>query len=128
MPASLKRTRQMPSRPGGMRQRCPQATQRMRSSGSFSARAGAASRVSVARTSPSGVDVGMTARTQGNYGLDGPLDRGEDKAKLEMAVKPGVPAPNLAPRMGSEDLREKGGVTYRELRTRSLLNRCDSPR
>lgn len=26
------------------------------------------------------------------------------------------------------DLREKGGVTYRELRARSLLNKCDSPR
>lgn len=45
-----------------------------------------------------------------------------------MAVKPGVPAPNLAPRMGLDDLREKGGVTYRELQTRSLLNKCDSPR
>ena len=45
-----------------------------------------------------------------------------------MAFRRGVPAPNLAPRMGAEDLREKGGVTYRELRTRSLLNRCDSPR
>ena len=30
--------------------------------------------------------------------------------------------------MGQEDLREKGGVTYRELRARSLLNKCDSPR
>ena len=42
--------------------------------------------------------------------------------------RPGVPAPNLAPRMGQEDLRVKGGVTYRELRARSLLNKCDSPR
>jgi DNA repair photolyase len=42
--------------------------------------------------------------------------------------RPGVPAPNLAPLMGQEDLREKGGVTYRELRARSLLNKCDSPR
>lgn len=42
--------------------------------------------------------------------------------------RPGVPAPSLAPLMGREDLREKGGVTYRELRARSLLNRCDSPR
>ncbi len=41
--------------------------------------------------------------------------------------RPGVPAPNLAPRMGG-DLREKGGVTYRELRARSLLNKCDVPR
>jgi DNA repair photolyase len=30
--------------------------------------------------------------------------------------------------MGQEDLREKGGVTYRELRARSLLNKCDAPR
>jgi DNA repair photolyase len=45
-----------------------------------------------------------------------------------MSVKPGVPAPNLAGRMGEEDLREQGGVTYRELRSRSLLNKCDSPR
>src|SRR5688572_15147589 len=45
-----------------------------------------------------------------------------------MAIRPGVPAPNLAPLMGQEDLRRKGGVTYRELQSRSLLNRCDSPR
>jgi DNA repair photolyase len=30
--------------------------------------------------------------------------------------------------MAQEDLREKGGVTYRELRARSLLNKCDAPR
>jgi DNA repair photolyase len=45
-----------------------------------------------------------------------------------MPIKPGVPAPNLAARMGQDDVREQGGVTYRELRSRSLLNRCDSPR
>jgi DNA repair photolyase len=45
-----------------------------------------------------------------------------------MRLRPGVPAPNLAPRMGQEPLRERGGVQYRELRSRSLLNRCDSPR
>jgi DNA repair photolyase len=45
-----------------------------------------------------------------------------------MALRPGVPAPNLAPLMGQEPLRERGGVQYRELRARSLLNRCDSPR
>jgi len=45
-----------------------------------------------------------------------------------MPIKPGVPAPNLAARMGAEDVREQGGVTYRELRSRSLLNKCDSPR
>jgi len=45
-----------------------------------------------------------------------------------MPIKPGVPAPSLALRMGTDDLRERGGVTYRELRSRSLLNRCDAPR
>ena len=30
--------------------------------------------------------------------------------------------------MGRDDLRERGGVTYRELRARALLNKCDSPR
>jgi hypothetical protein len=45
-----------------------------------------------------------------------------------MPIKPGVPAPNLAPRMGEDDLSARGGVTYRELRSRSLLNRCVSPR
>ena len=30
--------------------------------------------------------------------------------------------------MGETDLREQGGVTYRELRSRSLLNKCVSPR
>jgi DNA repair photolyase len=42
--------------------------------------------------------------------------------------RPGVPAPSLADRMGEEVLREQGGVEYRELRSRSLLNRCTSPR
>jgi DNA repair photolyase len=41
---------------------------------------------------------------------------------------PGVPAPNLAPLMGTEVLRDRGGVQYLELTTRSLVNRCDSPR
>jgi DNA repair photolyase len=45
-----------------------------------------------------------------------------------MPVRPGVPAPSLAARMGMEDLGEKGGVTYRELRTRSLVNRCSADR
>lgn len=43
-------------------------------------------------------------------------------------IRPGVPAPNLLPLMGREDLREQGGVRYRSLQARSLLNRCDSPR
>src|SRR5687768_15721054 len=30
--------------------------------------------------------------------------------------------------MGSETVRERGGVSYREIQARSLLNRCDSPR
>src|SRR4029079_8371800 len=42
--------------------------------------------------------------------------------------RPGVPAPNLLPLMGREDLRERGGVRYRSLEARSLLNRCDAPR
>ena len=42
--------------------------------------------------------------------------------------RPGVPAPNLLRLMGQEDLREHGGVHYRSLQARSLLNRCDSPR
>ena len=45
-----------------------------------------------------------------------------------MPFSPGIPAPNLAARMGVETLRERGGVEYRELRARSLLNRCDAPR
>jgi DNA repair photolyase len=43
-------------------------------------------------------------------------------------LRPGVPAPNLAPLIGSSTLVERGGVAYRPLETRSLLNRCDSPR
>src|SRR5258708_26485414 len=42
--------------------------------------------------------------------------------------RPGLPAPHLAPLMGQAALSERGGVTYRELQTRSLLNRCESPR
>lgn len=42
-------------------------------------------------------------------------------------IRPGVPAPSLASRMGQEDLRAKGGVTYRELQARSLINKCDAP-
>ncbi|MFI5182959.1 MAG: radical SAM protein [Vicinamibacteria bacterium] len=43
-------------------------------------------------------------------------------------IRPGVPAPSLAPLMGTVPLRERGDVVYRELRARSLLNRCSSPR
>jgi DNA repair photolyase len=43
-------------------------------------------------------------------------------------IRPGVPAPNLAPRLGQEVVRARGGVEYRELKARSLVNRCDSPR
>src|SRR6266571_6912832 len=43
-------------------------------------------------------------------------------------VRSGVPAPNLRPLMGTAVLRERGGVRYHELESRSLLNRCDSPR
>ena len=45
-----------------------------------------------------------------------------------MAFRPGVAAPSLALRMSEDTLRERGGVEYRELRSRSLLNRCVSPR
>jgi DNA repair photolyase len=40
----------------------------------------------------------------------------------------GVPAPSLARRMGLDDVRARGGVRYRELQARSLVNRCSSPR
>jgi DNA repair photolyase len=40
---------------------------------------------------------------------------------------PGIPAPSLAPLMGQEVTREQGGVRYRTLTTRSLVNRCTSP-
>jgi DNA repair photolyase len=43
-------------------------------------------------------------------------------------IRSGVAAPNLRPRIGREVLRERSGVTYHELETRSLVNRCDSPR
>lgn len=43
-------------------------------------------------------------------------------------ILPGIPAPHLAPRLGKEVLRERGGVVYRQLETRSLVSRCDSPR
>jgi DNA repair photolyase len=60
--------------------------------------------------------------------LEGRLDRGEEKAKYGVMIVPGVAAPNLRSRIGQESLREREGVVYRELRTRSLVNRCDSPR
>jgi DNA repair photolyase len=41
-------------------------------------------------------------------------------------IHPGVPAPALAPLLGQEPLREKGGVVYLELETRSLVGRCTS--
>ena len=45
-----------------------------------------------------------------------------------MPKRPGVPAPGLAPRMGESTVRERGGVEYRELRSRSLVNKCSAPR
>jgi len=44
------------------------------------------------------------------------------------AARPGVPAPSLRARMAQEPFRERGGVRYLELRSRSLLNRCVSDR
>jgi DNA repair photolyase len=41
-------------------------------------------------------------------------------------IRPGVPAPALAPLLGQEPIREKGGVVYLELETRSLVGRCTS--
>jgi DNA repair photolyase len=43
-------------------------------------------------------------------------------------ILPGVPAPSLASRIGRDVVRERSGVVYRELETRSLVNKCDSPR
>jgi len=40
----------------------------------------------------------------------------------------GIPAPSMAPRLGREVLRDRGGVEYRALATRSLVNRCVSKR
>src|SRR4249919_981093 len=42
-------------------------------------------------------------------------------------IRAGVPAPSLRPLMGGL-VREHGGVSYHELASRSLLNRCTSPR
>ena len=43
-------------------------------------------------------------------------------------IRAGVPAPNLAPLLGLDTLARHGDVEYRALETRSLLNRCTSPR
>jgi len=43
-------------------------------------------------------------------------------------VRPGVPAPSLAPLLGTDLVRERGGVRYHELAARSLVGRCTSPR
>jgi DNA repair photolyase len=56
------------------------------------------------------------------------LTRGRIKSEYRPVIRPGVPAPNLASRLGQEVVRERSGVEYRELETRSLVNRCDSPR
>src|SRR5438045_2069047 len=42
-------------------------------------------------------------------------------------AREGVPAPSLAARIGRDVVRERGGVRYLELRTRSLVNKCSSP-
>ena len=41
-----------------------------------------------------------------------------------MPCRAGVPAPNLAARMAPVRFHERGGVSYRTLESRSLLNRC----
>jgi DNA repair photolyase len=43
-------------------------------------------------------------------------------------VRPGVPAPSLAPLLGADAVREHGGVRYHALEARSLVGRCTSPR
>ncbi|HXK08690.1 MAG TPA: radical SAM protein [Vicinamibacteria bacterium] len=42
-------------------------------------------------------------------------------------VRPGVPAPSLAPLVGKDVVRERGGVRYHVLEARSLVGRCASP-
>jgi len=42
-------------------------------------------------------------------------------------VRPGVPAPSLAPLVGQEVLQERAGVRYHSLGARSLVGRCTSP-
>lgn len=42
-------------------------------------------------------------------------------------LRPGVPAPSLAPLLGTKVLRERGGVVYHPLVARSLVGRCTSP-
>jgi DNA repair photolyase len=39
-------------------------------------------------------------------------------------IRPGVPAPSIAPRLGTDTLRERGGVQYLRLECRSLVGRC----
>lgn len=41
-------------------------------------------------------------------------------------IRPGVPAPNLAPLLGRDTLKRRGDVEYRAFTTRSLLNHCNS--
>lgn len=41
-------------------------------------------------------------------------------------IRPGIPAPNLAPLLGREVIRERHGVRYFELEARSVLNRSIS--
>ncbi|MGE5126612.1 MAG: SPL family radical SAM protein [Betaproteobacteria bacterium] len=50
------------------------------------------------------------------------------KRKQEIAlVRPGLAAPSLAPLVGTDTLRQQGGVRYLELRARSLVGRCSNP-
>jgi DNA repair photolyase len=43
-------------------------------------------------------------------------------------ILPGVPAPSLARQLDAPVFRRRERVSYRPLETRSLMNRCDSPR
>jgi DNA repair photolyase len=41
-------------------------------------------------------------------------------------IRPGIPAPALAPLLGTDVVRERGGVRYHDLAARSLVGRCTS--
>jgi DNA repair photolyase len=47
---------------------------------------------------------------------------------MAKVIRPGVPAPSIAPRLRLQAFRRRGDVSYRVLESRSLLNRCSSRR
>lgn len=50
-----------------------------------------------------------------------------NERRKQILVRPGVAAPSLAPLVGQDTLRVKGGVRYLELCARSLVGRCSTP-